>query len=280
MESQFCRFSSIFIHGVNSLPANGGTWRMGGSSESANEKIINNRKRVQNHGEVFTPKSIVKKIIDMPNIREACQNLTSTFLEPAAGEGVFLVEVLNRKMQMVEKNYGDDLIRYENYSLLALSTLYGVELLEDNAQKCVMNIYQVYFEAYQKQAMVHHSKMKSKVLDSAKLIISTNIVQGNFLTQLSSNGKPIVFSEWQPISLRKNVKRIRIQRTEYTIEDILVGVEKESGEPSTHSEKAEQLDLFELFDSEEVANIEKKRMKYVPVSITDVYKEEMEEVDE
>ncbi|OZI12986.1 methylase [Bacillaceae bacterium SAS-127] len=252
---------------------------MSGSSESANEKIINSKKRVQNHGEVFTPKRIVKNMLDLPNIRETCQNLTSTFLEPAAGEGVFLVEVLNRKMKMVAKNYGDDLTRYENYSLLALSTLYGIELLEDNAQRCVMNMYQVYFEAYQQKAIEHDAKVKNKVLDSAKLIISNNIAQGNFLTKLSANGNPIVFSEWQPINLRKDAKTIKVQRTEYTIEDILDGVEKESGEPSTHSVKVEQLDLFDLFDDEEVAETEEKRMKYVPVKITDVYKEEMEEVN-
>lgn len=259
---------------------NGGYEKMSDSPESTSENIIKSKKRVQNHGEVFTPKRIVKKMLDFPNIREACLNLTSTFLEPAAGEGTFLVEVLNRKMKMVAKNYADDLTRYENYSLLALSTLYGVELLEDNAQKCVMNMYQVYYEAYQQQAMKHGAKMKNKVLDSAKLIISNNIAQGNFLTKLSANGNPIVFSEWQPANLRKDAKIIKVQRTEYTIEDILDGVEKELGEPSTHSVKVEQLNLFDLFYNEEVVETEEKRMKYVPVKITDVYKEEMEEVDE
>ena len=205
------------------------------SSESAKEKIIKSKKRVQNHGEVFTPIRIVKKMFDLPNIREACQNLTSTFLEPAAGEGVFLVEVLNRKMKMIAKNYDDDLTRYENYSLLALSTLYGVELLEDNAKKCVMNMYQVYYEEYRQQAIVHCAKVKNKVLDSAKLIISNNIAQGNFLTKLSADGNPIIFSEWQPVNFRKDAKTIRIQRTEYTIDDILDNVEK----------KAERLQLIQ-----------------------------------
>ncbi|QBP43165.1 N-6 DNA methylase [Paenisporosarcina antarctica] len=251
---------------------------MSGLSESVYEKIIKSKKRVQNHGEVFTPKRIVKQMLDLPNIRESCQNLTSTFLEPAAGEGAFLVEVLNRKMKMVVKNYGDDLIRYENYSLLALSTLYGVELLEDNAQKCAMNMYQVYYEAYRHQAIEHGAKVKNKVLDSAKLIISNNIAQGNFLTKLSANGNPIVFSEWQLVNFRKDAKTIKIQRTEYTIEDILDGTEKERGEPSTHSVKVEQLQLFDFFDDEEIAETVEKRMKYVPVKITDVYKEEMEVV--
>jgi len=252
---------------------------MNSFSESANEKIIKSKKRIQNHGEVFTPNRIVNKMLDLPNIREACQNLTSTFLEPAAGEGAFLVEILDRKMKMVVKNYGDNLTRFENYSLLALSTLYGVELLEDNAQKCVMNMYQVYYEAYQQQATKHGAKVKKKVLDSAKLIISNNIAQGNFLTKLSPDGYPIVFSDWNPVNLREDLKTIKVQRTEYTLMDILKGIEKEDGEPLAHPIKAEQLDLFDFFDDEEVVKKEKKRMKYVPVKITQVFKEEMEEVD-
>lgn len=247
------------------------------SSESAKEKIIKSKKRVQNHGEVLTPVRIVKKMLDLPNIREVCQHLTSTFLEPAAGEGVFLVEVLSRKMKMIAKKYSADLTRYENYSLLALSTLYGVELLEDNAKKCVMNMYQVYYQAYQHQAAEHGAKMKNKVLDSAKLIISNNITQGNFLTKLAVDNNPIIFSEWKPVNFHKDDKIIKIQRTEYTLEEILNSVEKESGEASRYSIKVDQLNLFD--DFEEVAETEEKRMRYVPVKITDVYKEEMEEVD-
>lgn len=252
---------------------------MSDSSKSTNEKIIKSKNRVQNHGEVFTPKKIVKEMLDLPTIHEACQNLTSTFLEPAAGEGVFLVEVLTRKMNMVEKNYGDDLTCYENYSLLALSTLYGVELLEDNAKKCAMNMYQVYYEAYQQFARKHGKKIKAKVLNSAKLIISKNIAQGNFLTKLSANGNPIVFSEWKVINLRKGVKILNVQRTEYTLNDIIEGVEKEKGEISPHLEKIKQLDLFHLFDNEEILIEEKTRVKYIPTKITEVYKEEKEEVN-
>jgi len=247
--------------------------------ELTNEKIIKSKKRIQNHGEVFTPKRIVKNMLDLPNIREACRNLTSTFLEPAAGEGAFLIEVLSRKLDVAKKNYGEDLSRYENYSLLALSSLYGIELLEDNSQKCVMNLYQVYLEAYQKQVMEHNKKAKSNVLDSAKLIISKNIAQGNFLTKLSANGKPIVFSEWQPVKLNNKTKSIKVHRTEYELNEIIEGVEKKDGESSSQLVKVEQLDLFDYVIDEEVEETNRKKMKYVPVKITEVYKEEMEEID-
>lgn len=249
------------------------------SSKPTDEKIIKNRKRVQNHGEVFTPNRIVKKMLDLPATREACQSLTTTFLEPAAGEGVFLVEVLKRKLTMVAQNYGDDLIRYENYSLMALSTLYGIELLGDNTQKCAMNMYQVYFERYQQLASEHGAKLKNKVLNSAKLIISKNIVQGNFLTRLAPSGKPLIFCEWQVINFRKGIKNLKVQRTEYTLKDVIGGIAREDGETSIHSDKVDQLDLFNLFGDEEALETEQKQMKYVPGKITDVYKEEMEEVD-
>jgi len=114
--------------------------------------------------------------------------LTATFLEPAAGEGVFLVEILMRKLKMVSDKYNNDLNQFENYSLLALTTLHGIELLEDNAQTCAMNMFQLYYDIYQKQAKYHKGNMKIKVLDSAKTIISTNIKEGDFLTKKRVDG--------------------------------------------------------------------------------------------
>lgn len=252
---------------------------MGVSLKPINEKIMNNKKRVQNHGEVFTPKKTIKKMLELPAVRDACQSLASTFLEPAVGEGAFLVEILNKKINVVIRDYGNDLTSYESYSLFALSTLYGIELLEDNVLKCVMNMYQVYYEAYQNQARKHGKKMKTKVLNSAKLIISKNIVQGDFLTKLSYNGKPLVFSEWKIINYQKGDKTLIVQRTEYTLDEIFEGVKKDSGEVSNYFPKMEQLNLFDLLEGGKIAKTEKKQIKYAPVRITCVYKEEMGEIN-
>src|SRR5699024_10818753 len=84
------------------------------------ENIIKSKKRVQQHGEVLTPKSIVKKMLDTPEIKEATMDLETTFLEPGAGEGAFLMEILHRKLKMVLKKYNNSLLQYENYSLFAL----------------------------------------------------------------------------------------------------------------------------------------------------------------
>lgn len=242
------------------------------------ENIIKSKKRVQKHGEVFTPRRIVDKMLDVPDIKIACKNLTATFLEPSAGEGAFLVAILERKLNMVKKEYNKDLIYFENYSLLALSTLYGIELLEDNAQTCVMNMFQLYYDIYREQARNYQDKPKKKVLDSAKEIISSNIEQGNFLTRKNSNGNPLVLSEWKPINLRKNTKHIKIQRTEYTLDEIYEDVKKDAG-VTIHGnlQKYEQMDIFDILEEENPVK-KKQKMKYTIVPITDIYKVEMEEL--
>lgn len=245
------------------------------------ENLIKSKKRVQKHGEVFTPRKIVNEMLDFPEIKAACENVLATFLEPAAGEGAFLVAILERKLNMVSEKYNDDLKQYENYSLLALTTLYGIELLEDNAQTCVMNMYEQYYELYNKQIKYHKGKINQKVLDSAKKIISLNIANGNFLTRQFIDGKPLVFSEWQPINLRKTTKNIRVQRTEYLLDEIYESAEKENGYAINQpKQQPTQLDIFDFLE-EEVEDIDEgmKKMHYIPVRIIDVYKEEMEEVD-
>lgn len=244
------------------------------------EKIIKSKERVQKHGEVFTPRKIVNKMLDIPEINNASKNLHATFLEPAAGEGAFLVEILKRKLEMVSRKYNNDLNQYENFSLFALTTLYGIELLEDNAQICVMNMFQTYYEQYRRQVKVHKGRIKQRVLDSAKKIITSNIATGDFLTRKAIDGKPIVFSEWEPINLRENSKNIRIQRTEYTLDEIYNNVRKEKGRSINGLiDNKSQISIFDILNEEQQENEEQEVFKYIPAHITNIYKEEMIKVD-
>ena len=241
------------------------------------EKLIKSKHRVQKHGEVFTPNWMVEQMLDSPGVKEACEDLKSTFLEPSAGEGSFLSAILNRKLKMVEEKYSENLARYENYSLYALTTIYGVELLEDNAQMCVMNLYEVYKEHYLKVAQKFGEFCKDEVNSSAKVIISANIAQGNFLTKLKPDGKQIVFSEWEIMNeLRKDINTIKVQRTEYSLEDIILGKKNELGSLYKIPEPLGQIDLFDLFEEETEFEEENDNVHYVVSKITDVYKEETE----
>lgn len=247
-----------------------------------NEIIIKSKSRVQKHGEVFTPKKVVNDMLNLPGVKEASEDLLATFLEPSAGEGAFLVAILKRKLDMVEQEYNNSLSQYENYSLLALSTIYGIELLEDNAQNCTMNLFQIYYEKYQVQLGHHNAKsINKKVLDSAKLIIASNIAQGNFLTRRTLSEKPIIINEWSPINLSNKAKNIKIIRTEYTLDEIYKKVKKESGSMVDVTKKnvIEQLTIFDEF----IDPVEEKKivkLRYRPSKIMEIYKEEMEEIDE
>ena len=79
--------------------------------------------RIKATGEVFTPTGLVQQILDsMP--QELFTDPTKTFIDPACGDGQFLSEVLIRKMQ--------NGIDFET----ALSTIYGVDLMDDNIRLC------------------------------------------------------------------------------------------------------------------------------------------------
>lgn len=79
--------------------------------------------RVKATGEVFTPTSLVQEVLDkLP--QELFTEPTKTFLDPSCGDGQFIGEVLIRKMEN-----GIDF-------KTALSTIYGVDLMEDNVELC------------------------------------------------------------------------------------------------------------------------------------------------
>lgn len=86
--------------------------------------------------------------------------------------------------------------------------------------------------------------------------------------------------------MRKTTKRIKIQRTEYTLDEIYGNEEKESGKSINKAinktiQPYKQLDLFDLLVEDDIdsENENPKEMRYTPVNIIDVYKAEMEEAD-
>lgn len=221
------------------------------------EKIIKSADRVKNIGEVFTPQKTVDFMLDQPEIKAKVNSLTATFLEPSAGEGAFLVEILKRKL-LYAKTQANGKKDLQNKLLQALSTLYGIELMEDNVEMLVMNMINTFRDVYFKT--FSPEEQNQKILKSANVIISANMAQGNALTYKTATGNSIVFSEWKPVGKSK------VQRTEYTFDSIVEG----SGPTGTVQEHSEQLDLFADFDAEPE---ETKAIKYIPVKWEDVYKQ-------
>src|ERR1700757_1250416 len=96
--------------------------------------LVKSRQRVADHGEVFTPAWMVEAMLDL--MKEETERIDSRFLEPACGSGNFLVRVLQRKLAAVEIKFGKSDFEKRHYALLALMSLYGIELLPDNIAEC------------------------------------------------------------------------------------------------------------------------------------------------
>ena len=181
------------------------------------ERQVKSKQRVTNHGEVFTAEREVKAMCDL--VIDATSRIDSRFFEPACGDGNFLIEILSRKLGEVKKIYRKSVYDYETYSLLALGSLYGVELLEDNVVLCRKRLLDYWKKEYK---LVSKREYDEKVEKAAEFIIKRNIVCGNALTLkcVDENGndveEPIVFSEW---SFPMN--GIRIKRKDYTLDKLV-----------------------------------------------------------
>lgn len=237
---------------------------------SENEILIKSKKRVQQHGEVFTPRAIVDAMVSLPGLDESILQATTTVLEPSVGEGAFLINILERRLKLLAEQYSDDLVRFENYSLLALTSLYGIELLEDNVKKCAINLFTCYHDFYKDFAANLNKITKYDVEESAKTIVVANILQGDFLKRRTATGGPIIFSEWATVGLTTRTKHIKIIRTEQTLDEIYL----EAGEKA-RIRQAYSGDQLNLFLTSEKAS-ERRPASYLACKITEVHKGERE----
>lgn len=174
--------------------------------EVLEEKLIKSKHRVQKHGEVFTPAWMVQKMLDTPGVKEACENVSVTFLEPAAGDGNFLLAILERKLQAVIDQYNER--NWKTKSLIALSSIYGIEFLEDNLEVARSRMFLYYLDWYERYFGTRLNS-RSDVYQSAHYLIHKNIIRGNTLAKKHPiTGEPIMFNEWQivkghPSTVRK-----------------------------------------------------------------------------
>ena len=150
---------------------------------------MKSKQRVADHGEVFTPPVLVEAMIGL--VRDEADRIDSRFLEPACGSGNFLVPVLLRKLATVDAHYGKSEFERRHHSLLALMSIYGIELLADNVVECRGNL----FEAFIKHLGLPASDEWAK---AALSVLETNIVHGDALSMRTAGKSPqaITFSEW------------------------------------------------------------------------------------
>jgi hypothetical protein len=160
------------------------------------KKQVKSKKRVADHGEVFTNEREVNAMLDL--VKHETERIDSRFLEPACGNGNFLAEVLRRKLKVVDQRYGNNQMDWERYAVIAISSIYGVDILEDNAKECRERLYTIFDDFY---TPLFKDKCKEECRRSIRFLFDRNILWGDALDFTNPSTKePIVFSEWSAVN--------------------------------------------------------------------------------
>ena len=173
---------------------------------------VKSKKRVTDHGEVFTSEREVNAMLDL--VKQETERIDSRFLEPACGTGNFLVEILRRKLKILENRYKKSQLEFERYTVIAISSIYGVDILEDNVVECRNRLFEIFDEKY---TSFYKTKCKEECRTSIKYILERNILRGDALTlkTVGNDDQPIVFSEWSAVN------GSMIKRRDFTLANLL-----------------------------------------------------------
>ena len=166
-------------------------------SSGPKDKQVVSKQRVADHGEVYTGAREVNAMLDL--VRQETERIDSRFLEPACGTGNFLVEILARKLGVVETRYAGSQIEWERYAVLAAGSVYGIDILTDNVAACRERLFTLFDRAYTGR---YKRRAKDEVRAVVRFVLSRNIIHGDALTlkSVGENRQPIVFSEWSLVT--------------------------------------------------------------------------------
>lgn len=221
------------------------------------EKQTVSKKRVADHGEVFTSQREVNAMLDL--VKQETERIESRFLEPACGTGNFLAEVLERKLRVIESRYRKSQLEFERNLVLAVSSIYGIDILEDNVIECRKRLFEIVDAKY---TALFKQKAKDEVRRVIKFMLDRNIIWGDALTlkTVGENPQPIVFSEWSAPFHNSLLKR-----RDYTFSSLLP------------EKQTKQHDLFSqpelVSDLGESVFIPEEKHSYPPIHFLKVGKE-------
>jgi hypothetical protein len=180
---------------------------------------VKSRQRVSDHGEVYTNPREVNAMLDL--VKQETERIDSRFLEPACGHGNFLTAILERKLDVVEQRYKKSQLEFERYSVLAVGSIYGIDLLDDNVKQARERLLGIFTEQYSK---IFKSDVRADCIRSIRFILKKNIVVGDALemTIAKDSDIPIVFSEWSLVNGSS------VKRRDFAFEHLSPGIPMDS----------------------------------------------------
>ena len=198
----------------------------------ANETQIKSKARVRDHGEVFTAPREVNAMLDL--VKDETERIESRFLEPACGDGNFLVEILRRKLDVCDRRYGRNQADWEKFSFLAVTSIYGIDILVDNVEACRERLLEVWRTRVRQrpcadaQDATPGTRGQEGIERVIRFVLEKNILCGNALSMKRVDDKgedldePIIFTEWNFVTgdlvKRREFRFDQLQRHE---EDLL-----------------------------------------------------------
>lgn len=215
--------------------------------------LVKSKQRVADHGEVFTPAWMVEAMLDL--VKGETERIDSRFLEPACGDGNFLVAVLRRKLAAVELKYGKSDFDRRYFALLALMCIYGIELLLDNIDECRANLLEIFAEYL-------HITPSDDLYRAAFFVLSQNLIHGNAMTMRDNEGRAILFAEWGPLGKGK------YNRRDFCMKNLTQMSSLRKVDPSKDYEGKQQSELFAEIASSDV--FQPTPTIYSPMTVADL----------
>ncbi len=168
------------------------------------------KQRIRDHGEVFTHRREITAMLEF--VKQETERIESRFLEPACGTGSFLAEILRGKLENIERRYKKSQLEYELYAVLAVSNIYGLDILEDNIRECRESLLRLFNRQYTR---LFRDKCKAACKKTISFLLTKNIVLGDALTFKTPDSRAVILSEWSPVN------NILIKRRDFALANLL-----------------------------------------------------------
>ena len=209
--------------------------------DTGTERLVKSGERVRDLGEVFTPNATVQAMLDLLPAEMWKTHPASTFLEPACGDGNFLVASLDRKLERVAEDYeagrlaaGDSPNSAQFHALEALASIYAVDISIDNvvggtpghelgARSRLLSM----FVGWNATTLAKRLTARSLVLRSAEWIVEHNLIVGNMLP-FDVAGRPTGRDQLPLIDYQFDPASLSVVLMKTTMGDVLASEEAET----------------------------------------------------
>lgn len=155
--------------------------------------------------QIFTPEFVVNDMIKLIG-KDYISDIHKTILEPSSGDGAFTVRILELRLKKIAQN--------ENYlhkSLIALSTIYSIEMDENLIKKQRNNIFSLLIYT----AKNHKIAISDQYVSIAKTIILTNFIWGETNIDRPLKYKGDAMGWYMPTTLKNKSKKIEKNRIQF-----------------------------------------------------------------